>query len=407
MIHTLSIKYEYPMDENAIKLLRDLAIKPSLTKKIDSFITTDRKYFKFFTVTEPGIESIIFYKPIYDYSLLHMVITVDCEALCLGRWTLELFEPNINNIQYLQHSYALAMLRIFPSLKSLPAPTEGNYYFNAASVPYIFYGKIRRIDYAYNLHPDNKDLFLKMARNSFCHPRRKLQNYNNNNIYAVSKRKKFSIYDKERYITSHRNNREDLLDEDGAGTLCRYELPIIRPDVDFVYKWNRPNGITYLPLHLLCINNDAYLQSEYTIAIGRANWYSEYNYTKRLEAFYKAKPRTAKILTTDMAYIISQSRTITNAKKNYIKGTYKISKTGKIVKGTKITFNNHMREYTEAHVQPLRICINDRASICNNPINTVAVHGTQHNLSNVPKIDIPDYYNIVDRAFNIFLTEIV
>ena len=335
--------------------------------------------------------------------LLYLIITVDLEALCLNQKTVELFYCSPNNIIFLQNVYARAITAIFPSAKTAELYFNGEEYvpFGIACLPYLGLAKVNRIDYAMNLQAECPDLYLYMAGKSFTSPYKKLKKLgkDNNNVYAGTKKKKFSLYNKQERF--QQLDEQSLADE--AENIIRYEAPVIKPTLSWLRNFSSADKIIGLLTFLDENIASGHLLSEYFSNIGFGNWYTDYYYTKIINNSCLNQLQKKKML-KEFAPLLSQTRSIEEAKKQYISGNYKIAKTQKIVSGIAQTFSKYMKLYQQIDLQPLRIPDRKAAeygvtSIIN-PIKNTADNHNEYDPSAVIIEDILDYNYVNNHLFS-------
>ena len=335
--------------------------------------------------------------------LLYLIITLDLEALCQNNKTVELFYCSINNVIYLQKAYAAAITAIFPSAKTAELYFDGEEYkaFGIACLPYLGLAKVNRIDYAMNLQAECPDLYLYMAGKSFTSSHKKLMKLNkdNNNVYAGSQRKKFSLYDKQdRFLQLD----EEILASE-AENIIRYEAPVIKPTLSWLRNFSSADKIIGLLTFLDENIASGHLLSEYFSNIGFGNWYTDYYYTKIINNSCLNQLQKKKML-KEFAPLLSQTRSIEEAKKQYISGNYKIAKTQKIVSGIAQTFSKYMKLYQQIDLQPLRIPDRKAAEygVTNiiNPIKNTADNHNEYDPSAVIIEDILNYNYVNNHLFS-------
>lgn len=409
IIHTAEIKYTIPATEISL-LLTDLdQTIPEFALHIRQLLAS--KTLKNAYVSQMpenlnrGIVALNLYKSkMYRTDkLLYLIITLDLEALCQNNKTVELFYCSINNVIYLQNAYAAAITAIFPSAKTAELYFDGEEYkaFGIACLPYLGLAKVNRIDYAMNLQAECPDLYLYMAGKSFTSSHKKLMKLNkdNNNVYAGSQRKKFSLYDKQdRFLQLD----EEILASE-AENIIRYEAPVIKPTLSWLRNFSSADKIIGLLTFLDENIASGHLLSEYFSNIGFGNWYTDYYYTKIINNSCLNQLQKKKML-KEFAPLLSQTRSIEEAKKQYISGNYKIAKTQKIVSGTAQTFSKYMKLYQQIDLQPLRIPDRKAAeygvtSIIN-PIKNTADNHNEYDPSAVIIEDILNYNYVNNHLFS-------
>lgn len=409
IIHTAEIKYTIPATEISL-LLTDLdQTIPEFALHIRQLLASQTLKNAYVSQMPEnlnrGIIGLNLYKSkIYRTDkLLYLLITIDLEALCQNQKTVQLFYCSPNNVVYLQNAYAAAITTIFPSAKTAELYFNGEEYvqFGIATLPYLGLAKVNRIDYAMNLQAECPDLYLYMAGKSFSSAYKKLMKLSkdNNNVYAGTKKKKFSLYDKQ--------NRFLQLDEqslaDEAENIIRYEAPVIKPTLSWLRNYSTADKITGLLTYLDENIASGHLLSEYFSNIGFGSWYTDYYYQKIINDSTLKQLQKKKML-KEFAPLISQTRSITEAKEKYIAGDYKIAKTQKTISGTAQTFNKYIKLYQQIDLQPLRIPDRKAAeygvtSIIN-PIKNTADRHNEHDPSAVIIEDILNYNQVNNHLFS-------
>lgn len=368
---------------------------PERAKELDNFLLIDNaKLYKPFMNPRIGVLAINMYKHInYPWeNSIYLTITLELEAFCLGKKTNRLFISNGNNLNVLEEHYVNFTYDFFPNCcYQLPVYYNGKYtHYGVGAIPHLHLCSVNRIDYATNIYCENKELFLKLAKASYRNGRKHDKKFKeNSNIYAASKAKKriTSIYDKELYYTEKNITDEALKEE--ARNVIRYEVPIIKPNAEWLYR-HRQDIVFDLGLYPFLSEHIAeeVLAKEYE-QIGTNNWYSDWYFRKKIgESSYS---KTVKTKLLDIAQIISQSRSVQKALENYTEGGYTIAKTQKVVEGTKDTFVKYLKRFKELGLQPFRIpdrwCCEYDVSYLENPIHNVVLKGREKHYSvsvNIP-----------------------
>lgn len=380
-----------------------------------------------------GLLSIVIFKnkEFAVYKDIYIKFKIEPAVLITNIRTIQLYCPSEHNNNLLQDAYAKLIFELFPEtqqhipvLSSLyPAfnySPENNIYL--AKLPYLALCKVKRIDYAANLYTENINLYLEMAKKSFTDSRKKNYKTNNNNIYARNKSKLFCLYDKEnKYCTLPRYNNitEINLLLENSHNIVRFEIGIINPNKEWLQKncnFYPPDSSVFsneykcglLPYLSEQVSQKILLE-EYKSHIGFGNWYSDYylyNYIQNLGDVSK----TIKKRLLDIIYIISQSRSIDKARSNYIKGGYRLAKTGQIIKGSKTTFNNSLKFLQNLGIQALRIPERRKETFLQNPytyiinpINIINYHFEEIKVGISGK-NLENYQNTKTNLKNLFDT---
>ena len=368
---------------------------PDRAKELDDFLLIDiAKLYRPFINPRIGVLAINLYKhKNYPWkNSIYLTITIELEAFCLGKKTNRLFVSNPNNINVLDKHYAKFTYDFFPNCcYQVPVYYNGKYtHYGVGAIPHLNLCSVNRIDYATNLYCENKELFLKLAKATYRSGRKQDKKFKeNSNIYAASKAKKriTSIYDKELYYLDKNINDEALKEE--ASNIIRYEVPIVKPNAEWLYRY-RQEIVFDLGLFPFLDENiaEGVLAKEYE-SIGTSNWYSDWYFKRKIEESSYSKTIKSKLL--EIAQIISQSRSVKKALENYTEGGYTIAKTQKVVEGTKDTFVKYLKRFQEIGVQALRIpdrwCCEYEVSLLENPINNVVLKGNERHYSvsvNIP-----------------------
>lgn len=335
--------------------------------------------------------------------LLYLLITIDLEALCLNNKTVQLFYCSPSNVVYLQNAYAAAITTIFPSAKTAELYFNGEEYvpFGIACLPYLGLAKVNRIDYAMNLYAECPDLYLYMAGKSFTSAHKNLMKLgkDNNNVYAGSQKKKFSLYNKhDRFLQL---DEQILADE--AKNIIRYEAPVLKPTLSWLRNYSTADKITGLLTFLDENVASGHLLSEYFTNIGFGSWYTDYYYQKIINDSNLKQLQKKKML-KEFAPLISQTRSLEEAKKKYISGNYKLAKTQKTISGTAQTFNKYIKLYQQIDLQPLRIPDRKAAeygvTTIVNPIKNTADSHNEYDPSAVQITDILNYNYVNNHLFS-------
>lgn len=421
IIHTVEIKY--PLSYQDIEQMAE-DIKetiPELSKNLKLLLSGVLKaaYTSHFPPSiNAGILNMSFYKSklVFDQTIF-MKIALDLEALCRNQLTANLFYCTENNIRLLQNKYTCEMVRIFPSIVTAtneePAnkdesdgyeviyagdDAEGISKEGLQRLPYLGYCKVSRIDYATNLYTDYPELYLKLAGKSFFSFNKQRLKLDNNNIYATNKSRRISLYNKEaRYQSTATDS--NLVEE--AHNIIRYEAPLTKNFSSFISERYKKYGL--LPFLDEEIAHK-HLTKEYSKQIGTADWYNDYLFKQRILSS-NLSTRNKNTLLQEIAPIISQCRSVEEARKKYVDGTYTIAKTQKIVSGSARTFDKYRKQFKELNLQPLRIPDRDakyyQISRLRNPFDLTNEVHTEHDSSGLKDytVHLPDYKEITEELY--------
>ena len=405
MIDTAIIRYTLSVSDTKA-VVADLRRHFTDRKDLDTFFQYDSAKLRSFVPNMPGIEAVKLYKSKFYPAdpNIYLSITIDLEALCRRQPTLELFYCSANNNLVLQHRYAEAITTLLPSTAKQKPLFDGESYvpYGLSSIPYLALATVRRIDYAYNLYSDNKEAYLEMAKRTYTDGRKSQQRYDNHNTYAKNGSARFSLYDKALRTETHST---ELHCQAAATDLIRYEVPRTKFNEEWLAKYNIALNLKGQYVGLLPFLNESiaadYLHSEYEKSIGTADWCSDYHFKKAIEASPLKKGQKKKLL--EIAQLLSQSRTITAAKENFLNG-YRIAKTTKTLQGTAATFTKYIKLFGELHLQPLRIPDRFKISYVSNPINNINIPQHSHTYGGKNLSFIPDYYAVISYINNIFIS---
>lgn len=405
MIDTAIIRYTLSVSDTKA-VIADLRRHFPDRKDLDTFFDYDGAKLRSFIPSVPGVETVKLYKSKFypADSNIYLSITIDLEALCRRQPTLDLFYCSANNNLVLQHCYAEAITALLPSTAKQKPLFDGESYipYGLSSIPYLALATVRRIDYAYNLYSDNKEAYLEMAKRTYCDGRKSQQKYDNSNTYARNGSARFSLYDKALRTETH---NIELHCQAATINLIRYEVPRTKFNEEWLAKYNIALNLKgqYVGLLPFLDENIAqrYLFSEYSKSIGTADWHSDYHFKKAIEAANLKKGQKKKLL--DIAQLLSQSRTISAAKENFING-YHIAKTDKTLQGTAATFTKYLKLFAQLNLQPLRIPDRFKIAHISNPINNINIPQHNHTYSGKNLSYIPDYYTVINYINNIFIS---
>lgn len=378
-----------------------------------------------------GIKAINLYRHVKFSSTVYIVVTVQPEALCSGYNTNRVFRCTPQNVYALQLHYADAIYDICPDAFSiddtdnscrqetfdLDYQQHDNYPYpvGLASLPYLGLLIAKRVDYSINIHADNKQLTLECLSKSYLNPRTHdaksddtleadassaipdtdvLATYKNYNLYEKTTVASDCIYDKQHKYDLFGCPSEQIYNE--VENVIRLETSRrkcskawITKRADLILKKNeRPMGI--LP-YLEPIVADYVMQS-FISKLGLQDWYSDTE-TKKLidiavqqglikktvkKSGEERQNSQCRTILQDILPIVSQSRGLNKAFRNYQNGCYTIAKTGKIVEGAADTFRDYIKLLRTVGLQPYRIPDKRKVKHLQNPIKNIVLLGLDH-----------------------------
>lgn len=378
-----------------------------------------------------GIKAINLYRHVKFSSTVYIVITVQPEALCSGHNTNRLFRCTPENVYALQLHYANAIYDICPDAFTVKDTDDScrqetfklayqqhdnySYPVGLASLPYLGLLITKRVDYSINIHADNKQLTLECLSKSYLNPRTHDAKsdestpeadetsaipdteplaYKNYNLYEKNTVSSDCIYDKQHKYDLFGCPSEQIYEE--AAHIIRLESSRkkcskawITKRADLILKKNeRPMGI--LP-YLEPIVADYVMQS-FISKLGLQDWYSDNEAKKLIDDAVKKglikksikktgeERKNSQRLTIlqDILPIISQSRSLNSAFKNYQTGCYTLAKTQRIVHGTADIFRDYIKLLRSIGVQPLRIPDKRKVKHLQNPLKNIVLLGLDH-----------------------------
>ena len=433
-VDTFQVACAVPIDEAKI-FLNALEIRyPDYADKFSKFIKhPSYKLRCTFRKNLPiGIQAINLYRHVKFSSTVYIVITVQPEALCSGHNTNRVFRCTPQNVYALQLHYADAIYDICPDAFKIDDTDDefrqetfdldyqqhDNYPYpvGLASLPYLGLLITKRVDYSINIHAENKQLALECLSKSYLNPRthdakqeestpeadeasaipdtEPLATYKNYNLYEKTTVASDCIYDKQHKYDLFGCSSQQLYDE--AENVIRLETSrrkfaktwIIKRANLNLSKNERPMGI--LP-YLEPVVAD-YVMRNFIEKLGLQDWYSDTE-TKKLidvavqkglikktvkksgEERQNSQRRT---ILQDILPIVSQSRGLNKAFKNYQTGCYTIAKTGKIVEGAADTFKDYIKLLRTVGIQPYRIPDRREVKHLKNPLKNIVLLGLDH-----------------------------
>lgn len=431
-VDTFQIACTVPVEQAKIFLDALTTRYPDYADKFAKFISNPR--FKLRCTLRQnlpvGIKAVNLYRHVKFSSTVYIVITVQPEALCSGQETNRLFRCTPQNVYALQLHYANAIYDICPAAFSIDDTDDEfcqetfkieNYHnddcypVGLASLPYLGLLITKRVDYSINIHADNKQLTLECLSKSYLHPRthnaksddtpeadeasaipdtEPLAAYKNYNLYEKTTVASDCIYDKQHKYDLFGCSYQQLYDEaenvirlESSRRKCSKAWITKRANLN-LSKNERPMGI--LP-YLEPIVADYVMQS-FIAKIGLQDWYSDTE-TKKLidiavqqglikktvkksgEERQNSQRRT---ILQDILPIVSQSRGLNKAFKNYQTGCYTIAKTGKIVEGSADTFKDYIKLLRTVGIQPYRIPDRREVKHLKNPLKNIVLLGLDH-----------------------------
>lgn len=377
-----------------------------------------------------GIKAINLYRHVKFSSTVYIVITVQPEALCSGHNTNRLFRCTPENVYALQLHYADAIYDICPDAFSIDNTDNScrqetfkieNYHnddcypVGLASLPYLGLLIAKRVDYSINIHADNKLLTIECLSKSYLNPRTHDAKsdestpeadetsaipdteplaYKNYNLYEKNTVSSDCIYDKQHKYDLFGCPSEQIYEEaahiirlESSRRKCSKAWIIKRANLD-LGKNERPMGI--LP-YLEPIVAD-YVMQNFIEKLGLQDWYSDNEAKKLIDDAVKKglikksikktgeERKNSQRLTIlqDILPIISQSRSLNSAFRNYQTGCYTLAKTQRIVHGTADIFRDYIKLLRSIGLQPLRIPDKRKVTHLKNPIKNIVLLGLDH-----------------------------
>lgn len=432
-VDTFQVACTVPVSEAKIFLDALESRYPDYADKFAKFIANPR--FKLrctFRKNLPiGIQAINLYRHSKFSGTVYIVITVQPEALCSGQETNRLFRCTPQNVYALQLHYADAIYDICPDAFSiddtdnsclqetfkLDYQQHDNYSYpvGLAALPYLGLLITKRVDYSINIHAENKQLALECLSKSYLNPRTHnaksddtpeadeasaipdtdaLDAYKNYNLYEKNTVSTDCIYDKRHKYDLFGCPSEQLYDEaeniirlESSRRKCSKAWIIKRANLN-LSKNERPMGI--LP-YLEPIVADYVMQS-FISKLGLQDWYSDAEAKKLIDDAVKKglikksikktgeERKNSQRLTIlqDILPIISQSRSLNSAFRNYQTGYYTLAKTQRIVHGTSDIFRDYIKLLRSIGVQPLRIPDKRKVTHLKNPLRNIVLLGLDH-----------------------------
>lgn len=432
-VDTFQVACTVPVSEAKIFLDALESRYPDYADKFAKFIANPR--FKLrctFRKNLPiGIQAINLYRHSKFSGTVYIVITVQPEALCSGQETNRLFRCTPQNVYALQLHYADAIYDICPDAFSIDDTDDSciqetfkldyrlhdhyPYPVGLAALPYLGLLITKRVDYSINIHAENKQLALECLSKSYLNPRTHnakgddtpeadeasaipdtdaLDAYKNYNLYEKNTVSTDCIYDKRHKYDLFGCPSEQLYDEaeniirlESSRRKCSKAWIIKRANLN-LSKNERPMGI--LP-YLEPIVADYVIQN-FIAKIGLQDWYSDAEAKKLIDDAVKKglikksikktgeERKNSQRLTIlqDILPIISQSRSLNSAFKNYQTGCYTLAKTQRIVHGTSDIFRDYIKLLRSIGVQPLRIPDKRKVTHLQNPIKNIVLLGLDH-----------------------------
>lgn len=379
-----------------------------------------------------GIQAINLYRHSKFSATVYIVITVQPEALCSGHNTNRVFRCTPQNVYALQLHYADAIYDICPDAFKIDDTDDefrqetfdldyqqhDNYPYpvGLASLPYLGLLITKRVDYSINIHAENKQLALECLSKSYLNPRtydakqeegtpeadeasaipdtEPLATYKNYNLYEKTTVASDCIYDKQHKYDLFGCSSQQLYDE--AENVIRLETSrrkfaktwIIKRANLNLSKNERPMGI--LP-YLEPVVAD-YVMRNFIEKLGLQDWYSDTETKKLIDVavqkglIKKSLKKTGEerknsqrlTILQDILPIISQSRGLNKAFRNYQTGCYTIAKTGKIVEGAADTFKDYIKLLRTVGIQPYRIPDKRKVKHLQNPLKNIVLLGLDH-----------------------------
>lgn len=432
-VDTFQVACTVPVDEAKIFLDALTTRYPDYADKFAKFIGNPR--FKLRCTLRQnlpiGIKAINLYRHVKFSSTVYIVITVQPEALCSGHNTNRVFRCTPQNVYALQLHYANAIYDICPDAFTVKDTDDScrqetfklayqqhdnySYPVGLAALPYLGLLITKRVDYSINIHAENKQLALECLSKSYLNPRTHnaksddtpeadeasaipdtdaLDAYKNYNLYEKNTVSSDCIYDKQHKYDLFGCPSEQIYEE--AAHIIRLESSRkkcskawITKRADLILKKNeRPMGI--LP-YLEPIVADYVMQS-FISKLGLQDWYSDNEAKKLIDDAVKKglikksikktgeERKNSQRLTIlqDILPIISQSRSLNSAFKNYQTGCYTLAKTQRIVHGTADIFRDYIKLLRSIGVQPLRIPDKRKVKHLQNPLKNIVLLGLDH-----------------------------
>lgn len=433
-VDTFQVACAVPVDEAKIFLDALTTRYPDYADKFSKFVSNPR--FKLrctFRKNLPiGIQAINLYRHSKFSSTVYIVITVQPEALCSGHNTNRVFRCTPQNVYALQLHYANAIYDICPDAFTVKDTDDScrqetfkldyqqhdNYPYpvGLAALPYLGLLIAKRVDYSLNIRAENKQLTLeclsKSYLNSKTHDAKQeeitleadeasaipdtdaLAAYKNYNLYEKTTVASDCIYDKQHKYDLFGCSSQQLYDEaeniirlESSRRKCSKAWIIKRSNLN-LGKNERPMGI--LP-YLEPIVAD-YVMQNFIAKIGLQDWYSDAEAKKLIDDAVKKglikksikktgeERKNSQRLTIlqDILPIISQSRSLNSAFKNYQTGCYTLAKTQRIVHGTADIFRDYIKLLRSIGVQPLRIPDKRKVKHLQNPLKNIVLLGLDH-----------------------------
>lgn len=356
----------------------------------------------------PGIENIVFVKAENQFkqTVIYLRITINPAVLITGSYTVDnLYYATYENNELLQDCYALHVYQLFPILHDFSPPFEELYSsaddytstltamgdcFQLGSIPYMALSKIKRIDFSVNLHPENPQLFLELAKKTYYDGRKQTIDFKNNNLWARNKSRKICLYDKAQKMNSNRYRGLpgiDTIRQEAAG-IVRYEVSLTRFPSENIPKLCFITIPTWLPFkfgpfpYLNETVSANILTSEYQ-HIGYQDWFNDHYFTKAINNAGLNPNMKRKLLLT--AYLISQCRSISAA---YNKSEdYALAKTGETININKKRLNIYITKIRDIGIQPLRIPDRRKVPSMQNPY-PIKIESQKHTPSSSNEIGI-------------------
>lgn len=378
-----------------------------------------------------GIQAINLYRHSKFSATVYIVITVQPEALCSGHNTNRVFRCTPQNVYALQLHYADAIYDICPDAFKIDDTDDeflqetfdldyqqhDNYPYpvGLASLPYLGLLITKRVDYSINIRAENKQLTLECLSKSYLNPRTHdaksddtpeadeasaipdtdaLSAYKNYNLYEKTTVATDCIYDKQHKYDLFGcpsqqlyNESEKVIRLESSRRKCSKAWITKRANLN-LGKNERPMGI--LP-YLEPIVAD-YVMQNFIAKLGLQDWYSDAEAKKLIDIavnkglIKKSLKKTGEerknsqrlTILQDILPIISQSRSLNRAFKNYQTGCYTLAKTQRIVHGTADIFRDYIKLLRSIGVQPLRIPDKRKVTHLKNPLRNIVLLGLDH-----------------------------
>ena len=329
---------------------------------------------------------------------------VEPEVLLTQQYSLNLFQCNENNYDALQARYAKIIYRLFPTvfdhrpiinaydimsdaeriqfhhLESngrclmLRGEELSTYeYRYLYSLPYLALAKVVRVDYTLDFHCDHPDLYLELAKKSFCDTGKIRKDRNQSEFLAAYNKTAtgFVIYDKHKKYMLPRYDEKPHIEElrQAAVNVMRIEFTFKSKDRQQQIKFTRmniPSGGRALntPIHCNCglmpfIIKDlgsTRLREEYYKHVGGGQWVSDYYFEKTVNESSLTENTKRKLYL--LAYLVSEVRHLDRSEAAYIRGRdiQRFRGEGSIrVQGSKQTYRKYVALIHSLGLQPLRI----------------------------------------------------